>query len=112
MIVGNGSIKINEEFDITPHPFPSLSIITLKLKLLKDKGVLLISKVVLLDPLYIWLSLISYQSKPSTLDCHLNESTNSKSESKEIFQSKKDRAKLDGAYECILCDCCSPSCPS
>ncbi|KAM0959495.1 hypothetical protein ACFX13_025281 [Malus domestica] len=30
----------------------------------------------------------------------------------EIKQSKKDRAKLDGMYECILCACCSTSCPS
>ncbi|KAM1826136.1 hypothetical protein ACFX13_025523 [Malus domestica] len=29
---------------------------------------------------------------------------------KEIKQSKKDRAKLDGMYECILCACCSISC--
>ncbi|CAN1188030.1 Succinate dehydrogenase [ubiquinone] iron-sulfur subunit 2, mitochondrial [Linum perenne] len=26
--------------------------------------------------------------------------------------SKKDRSKLDGMYECILCACCSTSCPS
>lgn len=31
---------------------------------------------------------------------------------KEIYQSKEDRAKLDGLYECILCACCSTSCPS
>ncbi|CAN1725400.1 Succinate dehydrogenase [ubiquinone] iron-sulfur subunit 2, mitochondrial [Linum perenne] len=31
---------------------------------------------------------------------------------KEILQSKKDRSKLDGMYECILCACCSTSCPS
>ncbi|XP_057437430.1 succinate dehydrogenase [ubiquinone] iron-sulfur subunit 2, mitochondrial-like [Lotus japonicus] len=31
---------------------------------------------------------------------------------KEILQSKKDREKLDGMYECILCACCSTSCPS
>ncbi|XP_023530873.1 succinate dehydrogenase [ubiquinone] iron-sulfur subunit 2, mitochondrial-like [Cucurbita pepo subsp. pepo] len=31
---------------------------------------------------------------------------------KEILQSKQDRAKLDGMYECILCACCSTSCPS
>ena len=37
---------------------------------------------------------------------------NSKSENKEIHQSQKDRAKLDGAYECIMCACCSTSCPS
>ncbi|KAF3329464.1 succinate dehydrogenase [Carex littledalei] len=31
---------------------------------------------------------------------------------KEIPQSKADREKLDGMYECILCACCSTSCPS
>ncbi|VEL08632.1 unnamed protein product [Protopolystoma xenopodis] len=32
---------------------------------------------------------------------------------KEAFlQSVKDREKLDGLYECILCACCSTSCPS
>ena len=33
-------------------------------------------------------------------------------EPKELYQSKDDRAKLDGLYECILCACCSTSCPS
>ena len=31
---------------------------------------------------------------------------------KERLQSKEERAKLDGLYECILCACCSTSCPS
>ncbi|AVO43663.1 succinate dehydrogenase iron-sulfur subunit [Phreatobacter cathodiphilus] len=31
---------------------------------------------------------------------------------KEWRQSKEDREKLDGLYECILCACCSTSCPS
>ncbi|MEK6734737.1 MAG: 4Fe-4S dicluster domain-containing protein, partial [Pseudomonadota bacterium] len=30
----------------------------------------------------------------------------------ERLQSPKDREKLDGLYECILCACCSTSCPS
>ncbi len=30
----------------------------------------------------------------------------------EWLQSEADRAKLDGLYECILCACCSTSCPS
>jgi len=30
----------------------------------------------------------------------------------ERLQSPKDRAKLDGLYECILCGCCSSACPS
>jgi succinate dehydrogenase/fumarate reductase iron-sulfur protein len=29
----------------------------------------------------------------------------------EIFQSRKDRERLDGLYECILCACCSTACP-
>ena len=28
------------------------------------------------------------------------------------YRSKEDRIKLDGAYECIMCACCSTSCPS
>ena len=31
---------------------------------------------------------------------------------KEWKQSHEDRQKLDGLYECILCACCSASCPS
>ena len=30
----------------------------------------------------------------------------------ETYQSPEDRKKLDGMYECILCACCSTSCPS
>lgn len=30
----------------------------------------------------------------------------------ERLQSREDRAKLDGLYECILCACCTSSCPS
>ncbi|MBX2837762.1 MAG: succinate dehydrogenase iron-sulfur subunit [Gammaproteobacteria bacterium] len=30
----------------------------------------------------------------------------------ERLQSEEDRSKLDGLYECILCACCSTSCPS
>ncbi|OJW53351.1 MAG: succinate dehydrogenase iron-sulfur subunit [Alphaproteobacteria bacterium 41-28] len=31
---------------------------------------------------------------------------------KERLQSKEERAKLDGLWECILCFCCTTSCPS
>jgi succinate dehydrogenase / fumarate reductase iron-sulfur subunit len=30
----------------------------------------------------------------------------------ERLQSKENRAKLDGLYDCVLCACCSTSCPS
>ena len=38
--------------------------------------------------------------------------TETSSEKNEIIQTQKDRSKLDGYYECILCACCSTSCPS
>jgi len=31
---------------------------------------------------------------------------------RERFQSRQDRSRLDGLYECILCACCSTACPS
>ncbi len=34
------------------------------------------------------------------------------SKDSERLQSEEDREKLDGLYECILCACCSTSCPS
>ena len=38
--------------------------------------------------------------------------TTSPTPTKEWTQSVPERAKLDGLYECILCACCSTSCPS
>jgi succinate dehydrogenase / fumarate reductase iron-sulfur subunit len=38
--------------------------------------------------------------------------TQSASPDRERLQSPEDRKKLDGLYECILCACCSTSCPS
>lgn len=42
------------------------------------------------------------KSKPPANDPYVTEN----------LQSPQDRAKLDGLYECILCNCCSTSCPS
>ncbi len=38
--------------------------------------------------------------------------TNTPPGSRERLQSPEDRKKLDGLYECILCACCTASCPS
>ena len=38
--------------------------------------------------------------------------TDSPAPTRERLQSEEERAKLDGLYECILCACCSTSCPS
>uniref|UniRef100_A0A1B0BYT9 Succinate dehydrogenase [ubiquinone] iron-sulfur subunit, mitochondrial n=1 Tax=Glossina palpalis gambiensis TaxID=67801 RepID=A0A1B0BYT9_9MUSC len=40
-----------------------------------------------------------------------NEATEKKGKA-QYLQSVEDRSKLDGLYECILCACCSTSCPS
>ena len=40
----------------------------------------------------------------------MNKKQNAKDTEK--IQSRNDREKLDGLYECILCACCSTSCPS
>jgi len=40
------------------------------------------------------------------------QSDKKKDRNTEFLQSKEDRKKLDGMYECILCACCSTSCPS
>jgi len=38
--------------------------------------------------------------------------TQSPAPTRERLQSREDREALDGLYECILCACCSTSCPS
>ena len=38
--------------------------------------------------------------------------TNDEAPVAERLQSPEERAKLDGLYECILCACCTSSCPS
>jgi len=38
--------------------------------------------------------------------------TSSPAPSRERLQSVEDREELDGLYECIMCACCSTSCPS
>lgn len=37
---------------------------------------------------------------------------NEKPGNAQYLQDVSDRQKLDGLYECILCACCSTSCPS
>ena len=41
-----------------------------------------------------------------------NQKDNLDEKTKEKKQSIKDREKLDGKWECVLCFCCSTSCPS
>lgn len=47
----------------------------------------------------------------SSIDPYLKNNSPAPS-GKERLQSREDRSKLDGLWECILCFCCTTSCPS
>jgi succinate dehydrogenase (ubiquinone) iron-sulfur subunit len=51
----------------------------------------------------------NFYEQHKSIQPYLINETKSKTEN---YQSKEDRKKLDGLYECILCACCSTSCPS
>jgi succinate dehydrogenase / fumarate reductase iron-sulfur subunit len=72
---------------VTIHPLPHLPVVK---DLVPDLGVFY-AQLRSIDP---WLK------------------TETPTPEKEWRQSHADREKLDGLYECILCACCSTSCPS
>ena len=53
-----------------------------------------------------------FYAQYKTIDPYLKRKNIKKKGDKEYYQSEKDREKLDGLYECVLCACCSTSCPS
>lgn len=50
-----------------------------------------------------------YSIKPWLQNTNVNKSP---TQNKELLQTPDERSKLDGSYECILCACCTTSCPS
>jgi len=58
------------------------------------------------------VDMTNFYNQYKSIEPWLKRKSPSEEDGKEIRQSKKDRAKLDGMYECILCACCSTSCPS
>lgn len=53
-----------------------------------------------------------FYAQYKTIDPYLKRKNIKKKGDKEYYQSEEDRKKLDGLYECVLCACCSTSCPS
>ena len=53
-----------------------------------------------------------FYSQYKAIDPYLKRKNIKKTGDKEYFQSIEDRKKLDGLYECVLCSCCTTSCPS
>ncbi|XP_016340268.1 succinate dehydrogenase [ubiquinone] iron-sulfur subunit, mitochondrial-like [Sinocyclocheilus anshuiensis] len=47
-----------------------------------------------------------------SIEPYLKKKDESKQGKEQYLQSIEDRQKLDGLYECLLCACCSTSCPS
>lgn len=56
--------------------------------------------------------LTNFYAQHKTIEPWLQTDKNETWEKKENLQTKEQRLKLDGLYECILCACCTTSCPS
>ncbi|XP_076183002.1 succinate dehydrogenase, subunit B (iron-sulfur) [Ptiloglossa arizonensis] len=74
------------------------------------------SKIYPLPHMYIVKDLVpdltNFYTQYKSIQPWLQRSSGDKVGSKQYLQSVEDRQKLDGLYECILCACCSTSCPS
>jgi len=58
------------------------------------------------------VDMTNFYAQYKTIDPYLKRKAEKENPDKEYYQSQDDRAKLDGLYECVLCACCSTSCPS
>ncbi|KAI2647873.1 Succinate dehydrogenase [ubiquinone] iron-sulfur subunit, mitochondrial [Labeo rohita] len=54
----------------------------------------------------------NFYAQYKSIEPYLKKKDESKQGKEQYLQSVEDRQKLDGLYECILCACCSTSCPS
>lgn len=58
------------------------------------------------------VDMTNFYTQYKSIDPYLKRKTPKENPNKEYLQSPEDRKKLDGMYECVLCACCSTSCPS
>lgn len=58
------------------------------------------------------VDMANFYAQYKSIKPYIQRTTGKPADGKEYHQTKEDRAKLDGLYECILCACCSTSCPS
>ncbi|XP_057320357.1 succinate dehydrogenase [ubiquinone] iron-sulfur subunit, mitochondrial [Microplitis mediator] len=81
-----------------------------------DKNLSENSKIYPLPHMYIVKDLVpdmnNFYSQYKSIQPWLQRSDGMKVGTQQYLQSVEDRKKLDGLYECILCACCSTSCPS
>merc|ERR1711998_80641 len=74
------------------------------------------SKIYPLPHMYVLKDLVpdmtNFYDQNRSIEPWLKTKKPNENEGGEFLQSKENRKKLDGMYECILCACCSTSCPS
>ncbi|XP_065099188.1 succinate dehydrogenase [ubiquinone] iron-sulfur subunit, mitochondrial [Paramisgurnus dabryanus] len=74
-----------------------------------------VSKIYPLPHMYVVKDLVpdmsNFYAQYKSIEPYLKKKDESK-QGQQYLQSMEDREKLDGLYECILCACCSTSCPS
>uniref|UniRef100_A0A8B9VJL1 succinate dehydrogenase n=1 Tax=Anas zonorhyncha TaxID=75864 RepID=A0A8B9VJL1_9AVES len=75
-----------------------------------------ITKIYPLPHMYVVKDLVpdlsNFYAQYKSIEPYLKKKDESKQGKEQYLQSIEDRQKLDGLYECILCACCSTSCPS
>jgi len=58
------------------------------------------------------VDMTNFYTQYKSIEPYLKRKTPKTDPNIEYLQSPEDRKKLDGMYECVLCACCSTSCPS
>ncbi|KAG8506609.1 Succinate dehydrogenase [ubiquinone] iron-sulfur subunit, mitochondrial [Galemys pyrenaicus] len=75
-----------------------------------------VSKIYPLPHMYVIKDLVpdlnNFYAQYKSIEPYLKKKDESQEGKQQYLQSIEDREKLDGLYECILCACCSTSCPS
>ncbi|KAJ8675688.1 hypothetical protein QAD02_011474 [Eretmocerus hayati] len=81
-----------------------------------DQNVNKVTKIYPLPHMYIVKDLVpdmnNFYTQYKSIKPWLQREDKKKTGGQQYLQSVEDRKKLDGLYECILCACCSTSCPS
>ncbi|XP_027487246.1 succinate dehydrogenase [ubiquinone] iron-sulfur subunit, mitochondrial-like [Corapipo altera] len=81
-----------------------------------DSDLSKVTKIYPLPHMYVVKDLVpdlsNFYAQYKSIEPYLKKKDKSKEGQQQYLQSIEDRQKLDGLYECILCACCSTSCPS
>uniref|UniRef100_A0A673TG56 Succinate dehydrogenase [ubiquinone] iron-sulfur subunit, mitochondrial n=1 Tax=Suricata suricatta TaxID=37032 RepID=A0A673TG56_SURSU len=81
-----------------------------------DTNLSRVSKIYPLPHMYVIKDLVpdlsNFYAQYKSIEPYLKKKDESQEGKQQYLQSIEDREKLDGLYECILCACCSTSCPS